>query len=178
MICEICGGRAPRLRKAVVEGSIVNICPDCFNTITRKVIIEKESWEAIAKTPPKKKVLKPVSKVVERKVDETAGTLEMESMELVDGYRDLIKKRMRELGWNDEVLGARTGLKASLIRKIEAGKIVPSIPDVRKIEDALKVKLLRPSSTIQERVSTKHVPKQLSGVTLGDVIREEFLDEE
>ncbi|MEM2736869.1 MAG: multiprotein-bridging factor 1 family protein [Thermoproteota archaeon] len=178
MICEICGSRAPKLRRVVVEGSVVNICLNCFNTLTRKIPIEEKIPELTMKPPSKKIVPKPVRKVVERKVIETTVSgFKMELMELVDDYRDIIKKRIKELGWNEEELGARTGLKASLIRKIEAGKIVPSIPDVKKIEDALKVKLLKPSSEIQEHVSTKHVSKPLSSITLGDVLRES-LDEE
>lgn len=177
MICEICGSRAPKLRRVVVEGSIVNICSVCFNTLTRKIPIEREIPEATAKPPPKRTVLKPVPKVVERKtVETTASGLKIELMELVDDYRDIIKKRMKELGWNEEVLGARTGLKASLIRKIEAGRIVPSIPDAKKIEDALKVKLLKPSSETQERVSLKQVSKPSPSITLGDVLRESLTE--
>ncbi|MEM3712344.1 MAG: multiprotein-bridging factor 1 family protein [Thermoproteota archaeon] len=178
MICEICGSRAPKLRRVVVEGSIVNICPDCFNTLTRKIPVEKEIPENIVKPLSKKVLSKTTPKTIEKKTGEIATNLKMELMELVDDYRALIKKRMRELGWNEEELGARTGLKVSLIRKIEAGRIVPSIPDVKKIENALKVKLLKPSSTVQEHVPVKHVSKASSSITLGDVLRGEHYEEE
>ncbi|MEM1557386.1 MAG: multiprotein-bridging factor 1 family protein [Thermoproteota archaeon] len=181
MICEICGGKAPRLRKVVVEGSIVSVCLDCFNTLTKKIPVEKEFTESISRTQPRvrKTVAKPVaSKTVEKKTSKSEGSLRMESMELVDNYRELIRNRMKALGWNEEELGAKTGLKTSLIRKIQAGRITPSIPDVRKIEDALKIKLLKPGSMLQEHVPVKNMAKPLSNITLGDVLREDSLDRE
>jgi len=64
-------------------------------------------------------------------------------------------------------------LKASLIKKMESGKITPSIVDARKIENALKMKLLRASAS-QEEANTRHlVKKTSSSVTLGDILRDE-----
>jgi len=178
MICEICGGRASKLRKVIVEGSIMNVCPDCFNTLSKKIPVEKQFPEITSKTVVKKKsvVNFTLPKPVEKKVVKTENTLE--SMELVDNYRELMRNRMKELGWDEEELGAKTGLKASLIRKIESGKIVPSIPDAKKIEDVLKIRLIKPVSESQERLSVKHVAKPFSTITLGDVIRGESLNEE
>ncbi len=178
MICEICGGRAPRLRRVVVEGSVMSVCPDCFNTLAKKIPVEEGFPESVGRAQPK--VKKPVARLstlkpVEKKVVKTEASLEME---LVENYRDLIKNRMRELGWSEEELGARTGLKASLIRKIESGRIMLSIPDARKMEDVLKIKLLKPSSAEKEHVPVKHVAKPLSSITLGDVLREESSDKE
>lgn len=174
MICEICGDKALRLRRIVVEGSVMSVCPECFNTLTKKIPVEEGLPKSVGKVASKAKrtVAKPPApKPVEKKAVKTDSSFEME---LVENYRDLIKNRMRELGWDEEELGARTGLKASLIKKIEAGRIVPSIPDARKMEDVLKIKLLKPSSAEKEHVPVKHVAKPLSGVTLGDVLREEF----
>ncbi|MBO3839617.1 MAG: multiprotein bridging factor aMBF1 [Thermoproteota archaeon] len=177
MICEICGSRAPRLRRVVVEGSVMSVCPECFNTLTKKIPVEEEFPESVNRPLKAKKTVAkpPVPKPVEKKAVKTESSFEME---LVENYRDLIKNRMRELGWSEEELGARTGLKESLIKKIEAGRIVPSIPDARKMEDVLKIKLLKPSSAEKEHVPVKHVAKPLSNITLGDVLREEFSNEE
>ncbi|MBO3799719.1 MAG: TIGR00270 family protein [Candidatus Brockarchaeota archaeon] len=178
MICEICGGRASRLRRVVVEGSVMSVCPECFNTLTKKIPVEEGFPESVNRPllKAKKTVAKlPAPKPVEKKAVKTESSFEME---LVENYRDLIKNRMRELGWSEEELGARTGLKVSLIRKIEAGRIVPSIPDTRKMEDVLKIKLLKPGSTGKEHIPVKHVAKPLSSITLGDVLREESSSKE
>lgn len=178
MMCEICGSRAPRLRRIVVEGSIMSVCPDCFSTLTKKIPVESGLTGDTGRMPVKRKeIIKPIMrKTVERKKHVEAVS-ETESIELVVNYRELIKKRRRELGWSEEELGDKTGLKTSLIKKVESGKITPSIPDARKIEDVLKIKLLKPRALQEETTSDKHlVKKPYSSVTLGDVLREEVTE--
>ncbi|MCX8182800.1 MAG: multiprotein bridging factor aMBF1 [Crenarchaeota archaeon] len=173
MVCEICGARALKLRRVVIEGSVMNVCPDCFNTLTKKTPIEN-----VFAKPSGTLVKKPVAAkpVVVKKVEGKAPVENVslaESVELASNYRELIKSRRRELGWSEEDLGEKTGLKTSLIKKIESGKITPSMVDVRKIEDALKIKLLKTSSK-QEEVPVKHlVKKPSSALTLGDILRDE-----
>jgi putative transcription factor len=172
MMCEICGSRASRLRRVVVEGSIMSVCPGCFNTLTRKIPVEGGYAERVAIRKEGKKD-KPVMRKAEKKAGKPEESLGIELMELVDNYGDLIRRRMRELGWSEEELGARTGLKTSLVRKIEAGKITPSIQDARKIEDALKIRLLKPGSKLQELASAGYRTKPPPSITLGDVLRRE-----
>ncbi len=173
MICEICGARAPKLRRVVIEGSIMNVCPDCFNTLTKKTPVENVFAKPGGTLVKKPVATKPVAvKRVERKTPVENVSL-AESVGLVNNYRELIKSRRRELGWSEEDLGEKTGLKTSLIKKIESGKITPSVVDVRKIEDALKIKLLT-SSKQEEAAPLKHLVKSPSPtLTLGDILRDE-----
>lgn len=173
MICEICGARAPKLRRVVIEGSIMNVCPDCFNTLTKKTPVENVFAKPGGTLVRKPVAAKPVAvKRVERKTPVENVSL-AESVGLVNNYRELIKSRRRELGWSEEDLGEKTGLKTSLIKKIESGKITPSVVDVRKIEDALKIKLLT-SSKQEETAPLKHLVKSSSpALTLGDILRDE-----
>lgn len=173
-MCEICGSKAPKLRKVIVEGSIMNVCPDCFETLTKKTHVGT-SFIEVGKTMSKKKATKStfVRKTeVKRPVEDDLSLAE--SVKLVSNYGELIRSRRRELGWSEETLGEKTGLKASLIKKVESGKIVPSLVDAKKIEDALKIKLLEMNVPDEETTSTRHpVKKSQLSVTLGDILREE-----
>ncbi|MGQ9597090.1 MAG: multiprotein bridging factor aMBF1 [Thermoproteota archaeon] len=177
MICEICGSEASRLRKAVVEGSIVSVCPNCFNTLSKKIPIESGIGKAVRASAEKKEVAKQVMiKKVEKETPRE--NFETESMELIENYGTLIKKRRRALGWSEEDLGNKTGLKESLIKKIESGKITPSILDTRKIENALKIKLLILGDPKKAVFSTKHLIKtSYSNITLGDFLQNEAAEE-
>lgn len=176
MMCEICGSRAPKLRRVIVEGSVMNVCPDCFSTLTKKTPIGSGSPKAVETAV--KKTVKPVSV---RKVKAKSPVEDVslaEAVELVSNYRELIRSKRRELGWSEEDLGEKTGLKTSLVKKVESGKITPSVVDARKIEDALKIKLLKTSAVQEEMVSTKHIIKKpYSTVTLGDILRDEVAEQ-
>ncbi|NHV99354.1 MAG: TIGR00270 family protein [Thaumarchaeota archaeon] len=178
MICEICGARSPKLRRVIVEGSVMNVCPDCFNTLTKKTPVESMLVKPSGALLKKPVVAKPAMvKRVEKKTPVETVPLP-ETMELVDNYKELIKNRRRELGWSEEDLGEKTGLKTSLVKKIESGKITPSLVDIRKIEDALKIKLLKTSTVREEKLPTQHlVKKPSSTLTLGDVLRDEAAEQ-
>ncbi|MGQ9479465.1 MAG: helix-turn-helix domain-containing protein [Thermoproteota archaeon] len=164
MICEICGGRSSRLRKVIVEGSVMNVCPDCFNTLTKKIPVETRIEAPIT-------VRKPVKPVREKKP--VKPSLAEETVELVSNHGELIRSRMRELGWSEEDLGSKTGLKVSFLKKVVSGKIVPSIVDARKIEDALKTRLIKPNILGETQVSSTIVRKPSSSITLGELLQEE-----
>jgi ribosome-binding protein aMBF1 (putative translation factor) len=65
------------------------------------------------------------------------------------------------------------GMRESLIRKIEAEKITPSISDLRRIERALGVRLVEAYS---DDIDTP-TPKSDSTLTLGEVAKMRRLDE-
>ena len=68
-------------------------------------------------------------------------------------------------------------MKTSLIKKIESGRITPSVVDTRKIEDALKVKLLKTSTVQEETLPAKHIVKKPSStLTLGEILRDEVAE--
>jgi putative transcription factor len=176
MMCEICGSRAPRLRRVLVEGSVMSVCPDCFSTLTKKTPVG--SMPAKPVETAVKKAVKPVSVKKAGVKSPVENSSIAETVELVGNYRELIRSRRRELGWSEEDLGEKTGLKTSLIKKVESGKITPSIVDVRKIEDALKIKLLKTSVQREEAAPAKHlVKKPFSSLTLGELLHDEVAEQ-
>jgi len=176
MMCEICGSRAPKLRRVIVEGSVMSVCPDCFSTLTKKTPVGSRPAKPVETAV--KKAVKPVSVRKAGVKSPVENSSLAETVELVSNYRGLIRSRRRELGWSEEDLGEKTGLKTSLIKKVESGKITPSIVDVMKIEDALKIKLLKPGVQQEEAAPAKHlVKKPFSSLTLGELLHDEVAEQ-
>ncbi|MCX8204238.1 MAG: multiprotein bridging factor aMBF1 [Candidatus Nezhaarchaeota archaeon] len=86
--------------------------------------------------------------------------------EVVPNFSALIKRAREELGLTQDVLAKLVGEKLSVIRRIEAGRLRPSIELAKKLERGLKIKL-----TEELKVSE---PDQFSkskiGLTLGDLV--------
>jgi putative transcription factor len=60
----------------------------------------------------------------------------------VPDYNAVVKKARERLGLTQEELGRRVGEKASVISKIETGRLRPSVMLARKLEHVLRIKLL------------------------------------
>jgi putative transcription factor len=89
--------------------------------------------------------------------------------EIVEGYDSKIRQAREKLGISHEELGKKINEKASVLRKIETGKMTPNNQLVTKLEHTLKIKLLVP---VTEEKTTQQIPKaQNRELTLGDLIQ-------
>lgn len=157
MQCEICGTDIRgKPFKVTVEGSELNVCGRCsqYGTAIK------------ARTPVSKKnapvPVRPRQTSRPRPRKDPFAEL---SDELVDGYEHIIKEAREKRGWTHEVLAAKIKEKASLIKKIERGEIVPEDSVRKKLEHTLDIRLM-------ERVSGDDW--QADGfqrnTTLGDIV--------
>lgn len=160
MRCEVCGRKihGPPTR-ALIEGAKLTVCIECSK---HGKIIREEEVDVRQRVP--KKPLKPVSfvqrKPAKAKVDTT--------QEIVEGYDQKIRQAREKLGLSHEELGKKINEKASVLSKLETGKMTPNNQLVTKLEHVLKIKLLVP---IQEE-KIQGFPKSLSReTTLGDLIQ-------
>lgn len=160
MRCEVCGRKihgAPI--RALIEGAKLTVCVECSKH--GRIIREEEEAEQRAL----KKPLVPVpflqrKKPPKAKVDTT--------QEIVEDYDSKIRQARENLGLTHEELGKKINEKASVLSKLETGKMTPNNQLVTKLEHVLKIKLLVP---IKEEVS-KGFPKSPNrGTTLGDLIQ-------
>ena len=161
MRCEVCGRKihGPPAR-ALIEGAKLTVCIECSKH--GKIIYEEEA-EVGQRVP--KKPLTPVSfvprKTAKAKVDTT--------QEIVEGYDQKIRKAREKLGLSHEELGKKINEKASVLSKLETGKITPNNQLVTKLEHVLKIKLLVP---IKEEKILPGFPKSPNReTTLGDLIQ-------
>ena len=162
MRCEVCGRKihgAPITSK--IEGAIMTVCVECSKhgrIVTRE---EVELAQRIQKTKPAGITIIPARKKPEARVQIT--------QEMVEGYDQKIRQAREKLGLSHEDLGKKINEKASVLRKLETGKMTPNNILVTKLEHVLKVKLLVP---ISEEKTALPMPKpQGSQVTLGDLIQ-------
>lgn len=159
MRCEVCGYKIHRDPiRAVIEGAKLTVCGECAKH--GKIICE----EAAAKQQPARKLFVPIpvkKKVAKAMVDTT--------QEIVEGYDSTIRRAREKLGLSHEELGKKINEKASVISKIETGKMTPNNLLATKLEHMLKIKLLVP---VAEEKATQHIPiVKNRELTLGDLMQ-------
>jgi putative transcription factor len=122
----------------------------------------------------KPKATLPPFKVQSKKLSK--ATVET-TRELVENFDLKIRHSRENLRISHEELGKKINEKVSVLRKIETGKVKPDNILVTKLEHALKIKLLVPSS--EEKILQTKVPRPVSReLTLGDLIQINKKDKE
>ena len=162
MRCEVCGRKihgSPT--KAVIEGARLTVCIECSK---HGKIIREEEVEFGQRTP--KKPLTPVPFVQKKKPAQAKVDI---TQEIVEGYDSKIRQAREKLGLSHEELGKKINEKASVLGKLETGKMRPNNMLVTKLEHALKIKLLVPIK--EEKISQMFPNSPNRETTLGDLIQ-------
>lgn len=141
MRCEVCGQRihgAPQ--RVSIEGAKLMVCSACaqFGTPcppaeSKPKIVKKMRATQISRTPS-------ASSPVKASADVNS------SLEIVENFGTIIRQGRERLGLTHEELGKKINEKVSLLKKIEAEKMVPDQKLAVRLEHALKIKLLAPVS--------------------------------
>ncbi|NHW44558.1 MAG: TIGR00270 family protein [Candidatus Verstraetearchaeota archaeon] len=145
MSCELCG--KPIVGKPVrvwIEGSQLMVCPQCsrYGSIVRPK----------ATTRPKQ---------IAKRRELSMG---LESTVLVSNYNVLIRQARENMGLTQADLAMLIGEKESIVRRLESGRMAPTLELAKKIEKVLKIRLYEEIRQEQE------LPKpQGLQLTLGDV---------
>jgi putative transcription factor len=160
--CEVCGCKIHGSPiRAVIEGAKLTVCVECAKY---GKIIREEELELGQRVPKKAPV--PFSARIQKK---TVGAKVEITQEVVEGYHAKIRQAREKLGLSHEELGKKINEKASVLSKLETGKMTPNNVLVTKLEHALKIKLLVP---ISEEKSAHEMPKLPNReTTLGDLIQ-------
>ena len=142
MSCEMCGKDKPVVR-GLVEGAEMNVCAVCarFGTMLATPV------KAVPKLPAKK-VLLP-----SRVILSNAGVL--------------VKEAREKLGLSQKDFALRINETQNVLHKIEIGQIIPSVALTRKLEKALKIRLIE-----EQEDAPVTIQKSKSGaLTIGDVVK-------
>ena len=162
MRCEVCGRKIHSSPiRAEIEGARLTVCIECskHGKIIRAEEIEHGSRTLKKPLPSMPFIQK--KKTVQARVEIT--------QEIVEGYDSKIRQAREKLGLSHEELGKKINEKASVLSKLETGKMTPNNMLVTKLEHALKIKLLVP---INEEKISQEFPKSLTReTTLGDLIQ-------
>ncbi len=122
MQCEICGSESKKLIEISLEGARVLACPRCaaLGTRVRKKPLSAEKKSTFFYKPN--------------------HGLETGS-EPVSDFSERIRIARERKGWKREELARKIFEKESVIHRIEAGNYVPDDRTIRKLEEALGIKL-------------------------------------
>jgi putative transcription factor len=143
-------GSEEKLYKANIEGSILNVCKKCSKF--GKIL-------SVVKEPEKVKPKKPIIIESEPKPE----IIEM----VIEDFAEKIRNKREKLGLKQEDFAKMISEKESVIHKLETGEFQPSLELTKKLEKALKIKLI-------EEYEEKHkkTPIISSGpTTIGDLIK-------
>jgi putative transcription factor len=159
--CEVCGRKIHSSPiRAEIEGAKLTVCIECSK---HGKIIRDEEIELGRKAP------KPFTPITFTQKKKTAQARVELTQEVVEGYDSKIRQAREKLGLSHEELGKKINEKASVLSKLETGKMTPNNLLVTKLEHALKIKLLVP---IKEEKNSQGFPKSPSREpTLGDLIQ-------
>lgn len=152
--CEMCG-REGHTRKAIVEGSMMEICSRCAKFGN---VIEVAPPKVEVKEHPKPKpapVKRPESQPI---------------MLIVPDYASRIRSAREKALLTQEELAKAIAEKESVIQKIEASQFEPPIKLARKLELFLKIDLLK-----ELKRDDSEKPKKLdfkdTTLTIGDLVK-------
>ena len=160
MRCEVCGHKIHSIPiRAEIEGAKLTVCIECSK---HGKIIRGEEIERVQRTS------KPRASIpLIQKKKKAQARVEI-TQEVVEGYDSKIRQAREKLGLSHEELGKKINEKASVLSKLETGKMTPNNMLVTKLEHALKIKLLVPIK--EEKIS--EIPKLPNREpTLGDFIQ-------
>lgn len=146
MRCEICGKKVPgKPIRVKIDGSVMQTCKEC----SKFGKVQKEPPRpARPRTPPRSpRVREP-------------------SYEVSEDYNTLIRTAREKKVWSREELAQKINEKASVINRIESGKMIPDIKLARKLERILNI-------TILDRIEDEQLEDTASstrgGTTIGDI---------
>jgi len=121
MQCEICGNSlTERAFMIQIEGAKFRVCNSC----------------AKLGSPLRNK------KAIKLEVKKTSNYFEEPLLELRKDYNKVIKQAREKLNLSQEQLGNRINEKPSVIRLLESGRLKPHDQLTKKLEHALKIKIL------------------------------------
>ncbi len=159
--CELCGREVPdeRLCKTVVvEGAVLKVCPRCYERLVK----QGRAREYRPQPRPQPIRRKPRPRSIPRRIL-------MEEYDIVPDYAKRIRQARERMGWSTRVLAEKVREKENVIKRIEAGRLTPSIELAQRLERVLHIKLLEP---IAEESSVGYSSSSDEDYfTIGDLIR-------
>jgi len=148
MRCEICGKKIiGKPMKTKIESSTMLTCNACAK------------FGKVQREPPKPRKHRPVMR---------KPRFEEPSHEILEDYNVIIREAREKKGWSREDLAEKIYEKASVINRLESGKMVPDIKLARKLERILNIKLME---KLEDVILDDVGPSARRGATIGDIAR-------
>jgi len=145
MICEICGKKTKKLYKIFLDGAILNVCEDCKKYGKELDIKEQKN------------------NLKQQKIN-----IEAFEEEIEEDFNKKLKEYREKNKLTQEEIAKILGIKFSLYKSLEEGKIKPDINLAKKIEKKLGIKITKKVALFEEGEKKDHK------LTVADII--EFLE--
>ncbi|KKM99718.1 hypothetical protein LCGC14_1145020 [marine sediment metagenome] len=159
--CPICGGIIwGRGQRVLLEGTKITVCQNCaqHGIILHEPLLNRSKTHthySIKARPSKRKGIK--------------KTL-IDDLEIVPEFAKKIKNVRNLLGLNQDQFAQKLNEKPSLLRRIETGKVEPTIKLAKKIQEVYNIILLQKSDdSIEAKVRDSKYMKKSSRTSLGDL---------
>ncbi len=170
-VCEICGGTF--VGKPVIidlDGYKAVVCPSCARKI-RGRRLNKEEVKVRLREPKQAPLKKKIVRKQPKGVPLPRKKTKIEEVDYVEGYGNIIREAREELGLTVEQVAAALNIKSSLLRNIEAGKVVPPYEVARSIEKLLEVNIIQRNPERSSHAIPETGPPVISRpITLGEAI--------
>ncbi|MEM0001956.1 MAG: multiprotein bridging factor aMBF1 [Desulfurococcaceae archaeon] len=159
--CEMCGRELDQreAKKAIVEGSLLILCPSCYQRLSKQSVVKE-----VQSKPPQGK------DKVKQTQPKPSSSRRIEEYEVTENYASKIKTAREKLGWSQEILAQKVGESVNTIKRIESGKLKPSIELARRLEKILGIKLLEP---VVNEIGESLTTSKGEYLTIGDIINVE-----
>ena len=159
MMCEVCGREVPRTKTVTIEGTVLNVCPECTRFGTEAGPAASPARKRGVPLAVTERLEARARRMKERDVFAQSG-----EEDLAEDYAHRIRAARESRGWKQTELGARINERVTVIAKLESGTMVPNDNLIRRLERALEIKL---KETVPAPVARKASSRE--GVTLGDL---------
>lgn len=156
-----------------IEGSTLTVCSSCFSRIesrggkkqqdTQQGTVKSKSTGYLQHSPMNRQVKQQPARGT-ASTHLTRSTVS-QNMELVEDYAERVRRAREKLGWSQSILASRVKVSENIVKRIESGKLRPTLELARRLEEVLGIKLLMPS--IEEELKQQKVQKY---VTLGEIV--------
>jgi uncharacterized protein (TIGR00270 family) len=163
LICEICGSKIMGEGNPVqIDGAYLLVCRQCLHSGKKTIKLTRRN---LSDTPGRKKDVR------KAQTEDNIGNLES-----IPDLGGTIKKRRLSLGFRISDLALKSGIKESLIRKVENEKITLPEKSLNKLERVLGIHLQRLSDRAGELLSKSNLSNTTKEITLGDILKTEDVD--
>lgn len=134
MLCEMCGKSVPATKTVIVEGSRLNVCPNCARF--------GEDYRATnsGSAPVSQSVIEARLQKREKRM-QSKDIYSGATVELIDDYGTVIREAREAKGMDRKEFAASLSERELTISKIESNSLVPDDKIIKKIEKALGIKL-------------------------------------
>ncbi|MHA2007167.1 MAG: multiprotein bridging factor aMBF1 [Promethearchaeota archaeon] len=158
--CPICGsiiwGKGQRV---LLEGAKITVCYNCaqHGTKIHKTAITHHTQKIFQPRPRRSSKKSPLR------------TQRGDEMEIVSDFAKRIRSARSSRGLNQDQFAQKLNEKPSLLRRIEAGRVEPTIKLAKKIEQVYKIRLLKTVDETDFNVQDTKFMKKSTGTSLGDI---------